>query len=582
MDQFLLRAVASEAARLVGQEVWRVSHLGRHRYLLRFASPGRDNLLLSARPELPRFHLLAARRVAEEPPDRFASLLEAELGGATLKALDSAPWDRLISLGFRGSRLAGGPVDRTLVVELLGRSANLHLLDGAGALLGSSRDPTPSGPTSARSLYAPPPERDGFAGLPVGPEAVAIIGSKFGGPADFLSNVSPVMARALRLQESVSRPAAERQLEEILAAVRDGRWSPAIYSSRPLTEFKEGDRVARGDLMVSPLPLPGPPAGEGGRAWLVTRFESPSAAAEAGFGLVERLRDFLDLREHHQALARKEVERIRTLIARLGVELERASASDRLRLMGEALLAGLGAARVSGRTATVPDPYDEASAPLAIPIDPAIPLAENARRLFDRYKKGKRGLAAIGARLQAAGAKLAAWESLNEQAAQVTDHAGLDRLREGMARLGLVHGPRLPGGSSPARPKRPPARVRRYESPEGYVILVGKSGEENDTLTFRVASPDDFWLHAAGYPGAHVVVRNPKHESSLPEGTLRAAAEIAAFHSGARGETKVEVHYTQRKHVHRRKGAPSGQVLLRRFRSIQAAPRLPSSTIEEV
>jgi predicted ribosome quality control (RQC) complex YloA/Tae2 family protein len=124
--------------------------------------------------------------------------------------------------------------------------------------------------------------------------------------------------------------------------------------------------------------------------------------------------------------------------------------------------------------------------------------------------------------------------------------------------------------------------VRRYTSPDGLAILVGRSGEENDTLTFRVASPWDFWLHAAGRPGAHVVVRNPKRLKTLPERSLRVAAEIAAFHSGARQESKVEVHYTQRKHIHKKKGMPGGQVLLRRFRTIQVAPRLPVSTVQEV
>ena len=78
------------------------------------------------------------------------------------------------------------------------------------------------------------------------------------------------------------------------------------------------------------------------------------------------------------------------------------------------------------------------------------------------------------------------------------------------------------------------------------------------------------------------MVRNPKRLKTLPERSLRVAAEIAAYHSGARQEAKVEVHYTQRKHVHRRKGMPAGQVLLRRFRSVQVAPRLPTSTVEEV
>jgi len=178
--------------------------------------------------------------------------------------------------------------------------------------------------------------------------------------------------------------------------------------------------------------------------------------------------------------------------------------------------------------------------------------------------------------------RLQEWRALASIASDVPDADGLERLRGEMARLGLVHAARQPKKGQTPRPKEAPARVRSYQSPDGLTILVGRSGEENDTLTFRVASPWDFWLHAADRPGAHVVVRNPKRLPTLPERSLRLAAEIAAFHSGARQETKVEVHYTQRKHVHKRKGMPSGQVLLRRFRTVQVAPRLPASTLEDV
>jgi predicted ribosome quality control (RQC) complex YloA/Tae2 family protein len=211
-----------------------------------------------------------------------------------------------------------------------------------------------------------------------------------------------------------------------------------------------------------------------------------------------------------------------------------------------------------------------------------LPLPESAHLLFQRYKKGKRGVSTIEKRLQAVRARLLEWQGLSGPAAAVRTPADLDRVREEMARLGLVHAPRPPKSVLPRRPKEEPARVRRYTSPDGLTILVGKSGEENDTLTFRVASPWDFWLHAAGRPGAHVVVRNPGRLKTLPDRSLRAAAEIAAYHSGAREETKVEVHYAQRKHVHKKKGMPSGQVLLRRFRSIQVSPCLPTSTVEDV
>ena len=78
------------------------------------------------------------------------------------------------------------------------------------------------------------------------------------------------------------------------------------------------------------------------------------------------------------------------------------------------------------------------------------------------------------------------------------------------------------------------------------------------------------------------MVRNPQRLGALPEATLRAAAEIAAYYSGARADSKVEVHYTQRKHVHKRKGMPKGQVLVRRFRTVQVAPRLPIPAAEDV
>src|SRR5262249_11871755 len=156
--------------------------------------------------------------------------------------------------------------------------------------------------------------------------------------------------------------------------------------------------------------------------------------------------------------------------------------------------------------------------------------------LFDRYKKGKRGVVTIEKRLKAARARLIEWQELAGPAAAARVMDDLDHLRDRMARLGLVHAPRPSRGRTAPRPKEEPTRVRRYLSPDGWTILVGKSGAENDTLTFRVAAPTDFWLHAADRPGAHVVVRNPRRLKTLPERSLRAAAEIAAYHSGARQE----------------------------------------------
>jgi predicted ribosome quality control (RQC) complex YloA/Tae2 family protein len=587
MDQFLLQGAVSEAAaRLIEQEVLRVSCLGLHRYVIRFATSRKDNLLLSVRPDLPRFHLMTARRVAEAPADRFGAWLDGALTGAALLSLEKPPWDRVVHMRFRLPRRDDGAGELRLVVELLGRSSNLIALDPEGVVLACGRDiASRSRAPEPGTSYVPPGGREEFDAVPLGPEAIAIARERFGGALSFLSRVSPLLARDLTAAAADEAAAGER-LADILDAARRNAWSPVVYSSDPLTDLAEGDDPAKAGLIVSPLPLLSPVAvqtvSEGTEgAPVATSFPGCSEAAEAGFGLLERLRDFRDLRDHHQAIVRKEIDKLESLVGKLEAELEGARGSDRFRSMGEALLAGLSKAKVDNDRAVVPDPYDAEGESLSVPIDPALPLHENARILFDRYKKGKRGAVTIEKRLKAATTRLGEWRALAGPAAAVRTTDDLDRLREAMAGLGLVHAPRPSRGGRP-RAGETPARVRRYTSPDGLLVLVGKSGEENDRLTFKVASPWDFWLHAAGRPGAHVVVRNPKRLKSLPEKSLRLAAEIAAYHSGARQEGKVEVHYTQRKHVHKRKGMPTGQVLLRRFRSLQVVPRLPGTTAEEV
>jgi predicted ribosome quality control (RQC) complex YloA/Tae2 family protein len=113
--------------------------------------------------------------------------------------------------------------------------------------------------------------------------------------------------------------------------------------------------------------------------------------------------------------------------------------------------------------------------------------------------------------------------------------------------------------------------ARRYTSPDGMEVLVGKSASDNDVLTFELASQRDFWLHVAGVSGSHVVVRNPDGLSSLPRETLRFAAALAARHSKARAAGRPTVHVARVKDVAKERGAPPGQVVLRRFRSVKVA-----------
>ncbi len=119
------------------------------------------------------------------------------------------------------------------------------------------------------------------------------------------------------------------------------------------------------------------------------------------------------------------------------------------------------------------------------------------------------------------------------------------------------------------------AEWRTFET-DGFEILVGKGARENDRLTFREAAPHDLWLHASGYAGSHVVVRNPDRLAELPREVVEKAAELAAYHSKAReARGKVEVHLCRASDVRKPRGFPPGRVEIRRWASVRIYPRNP-------
>jgi predicted ribosome quality control (RQC) complex YloA/Tae2 family protein len=114
--------------------------------------------------------------------------------------------------------------------------------------------------------------------------------------------------------------------------------------------------------------------------------------------------------------------------------------------------------------------------------------------------------------------------------------------------------------------------ARRFVSPDGLTVLVGRSAEDNDVLTFKLGKPRDFWLHVAGESGSHVVVRNPDNLDRLPKETERFAAALAAGYSKAKKGGRVAVHLARCEDVSKPRGLPAGKVELERFKSVEARP----------
>src|SRR5207253_1091467 len=126
-------------------------------------------------------------------------------------------------------------------------------------------------------------------------------------------------------------------------------------------------------------------------------------------------------------------------------------------------------------------------------------------------------------------------------------------------------------GSNQKTEKKIPG-TRSYLSSDGFEILVGRTARDNDHLTFKVAKPNDLWMHTGDYSGSHVVVRNATRKD-VPHRTVIEAAQLAAHFSRARKDPKVDVHYTQRKFVSKPKGGAPGLVRMTRFKNITAEPK---------
>jgi predicted ribosome quality control (RQC) complex YloA/Tae2 family protein len=116
----------------------------------------------------------------------------------------------------------------------------------------------------------------------------------------------------------------------------------------------------------------------------------------------------------------------------------------------------------------------------------------------------------------------------------------------------------------------------KTEQFEGFEIVYGTSAADNDKISTELAAPDDFWLHAAGYAGSHVIVRNPERLGDLPRPVEKRAAEIAIANSKAKSaKGKIEVHLAWARDVKKPKGMPPGKVLLNAHRSLKVYPPRP-------
>ena len=201
---------------------------------------------------------------------------------------------------------------------------------------------------------------------------------------------------------------------------------------------------------------------------------------------------------------------------------------------------------------------------VTIPLDKQLDAMENAKKYFDKYNKLKRTYEALSTLIEETKTEIAHLESIAASMDIAQTEDDLVQIKEELVEFGYIKRKKT---DKKAKIKSKPFH---YVSSDGYDIYVGKNNYQNDELTFKFATGNDWWFHAKGMPGSHVIVKSNNEE--LPDRTFEEAGMLAAYYSSGRDNDKVEIDYLQKKNIKKPNKAAPGFVVYYTNYSLTISP----------
>ena len=530
LDAICLTAVLEELRGVLeGGRIDKVYQPSRDEIVLAVRGAGENvKLLLSASPNGPRLHL--TREVRENPaqPPMFCMLLRKHLTGARFLRLEQPELERIVLLRLESTDELGDKVGRTLVLEAMGRRANLILLDGEDRIIDCVRRVEGDVATGQRAVmpglfYRLPEPR---LGLP------------------------PLLERELDFRsngESRGEP-LEEKLRRLRAAVGPQGFVP--YG------LVREDKLV--DFTFLPILQYGPDTES-------RRYESFSRLLDdfyASRATAEKV-------GQRGADLQKAVGRVRDRVARRVAqqELEREATRDRERKreLGDILTSNLYALQKGMKTVRLTDYYDPEGREVDIPLDPLLTPQQNAAKYYKEYNKAKTAEVVLGEQVEKGRRELEYLDSVLEAITLSEGERDLAEIRQELTDTGYLR-----RGAKAAKRMKVAARPMEFRSTAGLRISVGKNNTQNDLLTAKQAGKGDLWLHTQKIHGSHVILWT---EGRAPDaGSIEEAAKLAAWFSQARDGKKVPVDYTPVKYVKKPAGAKPGMVVYTTYQTAYVDP----------
>ena len=511
-------------------------------------------LLISAGASLPLIYFTEQNKPAPMTAPNFCMLLRKHIGGGKFTRIWQPGLERIINFEIEHLNELGDVCHKTLVVEIMGKHSNIIFCNEEGMIIDSIKHIS-SQVSSVREVlpgrsYFIPETQEKLN--PLNYKSIEFIAAVSSKPMPLaksiycsMTGISPLIAEEICHRASLDSGRSansfsetelihlEHQFDLVVDTVKSGQLAPNIvYEGQVPVDFSVVHLSQYDDFTEE-------------------KFDTVSGMLEhyyATRNVITRIRQrSADLRR----IVQTALDRNRKKYDLQQKQLKDTEKREKFRIYGELINTYGYNLEEGAKKLTCLNYYDNKE--ITIPLDDTKTPQENAQHYFEKYNKLKRTWEASVKLTEETKGEIEHLESISTALDIARSEEDLVQIKEELTEYGYIRrhytGKRVKITSRPFH----------YVSSDGYDIYVGKNNFQNEDLTFKTAVGNDWWFHAKGCPGSHVIVKTNGEE--LPDRTFEEAARLAAYYSKNRGAEKAEVDYVERKFVKKVAGARPGFVI---------------------
>lgn len=524
LDAICLSALLHELRKvLIGGKIDKIHQPSRDEIILAIrCNAGNVKLLLSANPNSARPQISSLMRENPAEPPMFCMLLRKHLTGGRLLEINQPQSERIAIFCFETLNELGDRQERKLVLECMGRRANLILLDQNDRIVDCLRRQE-GDITSGKRAVLP----GMFYHLP-----------------EPHPGLSPLIAR-----EGEARGEGESWAEQLQTMVDAGDYTPTVL-------IRDGKPI---DFSFLPIK-------QYGSDVTLKPYDS----------FCELMDDFYAKREQIERAQQKGQDLVKTVttardrtarkLNNQRRELEATKDRERMREFGDILTSNFHVMKKGMSYLRTLDFYNPNGQEVEIKLDPLLTPQQNAAKYYKEYNKAKTAEQVLTIQIKKGESDLAYLESVLESIPMAEGERDLQEIRQELIESGFARRAK----KSKGREKKISSKPMEFRSSAGLRITVGKNNTQNDLLTTKQARRGDIWLHTQKIHGSHVILWCEGYE--LDNNSLAEAASLAAYYSQARDGHKVPVDYTPVKYVKKPASAKPGMVVYTTYQTAYVEP----------